>query len=316
MHIRDEVKEITTRTGDVPRNIEQFTHNKDIIVAVKTQFMLNYNYSPSFSECYHIIYNNLKIPDRCLSKSCQNLAKFANRNRRYMYCSRKCSDTDKQRNKKIQDKRKDSNIDYKKVHEKVVATKNVVGDDGLNVHQRTSLVAMTTRNENYEYWYETTLKGIQNRSPESRIVSSKKREDTLFDRYGVCHFGGGYSNLKNVMLNEKSFMCQGYEDVALYELVFKRHIPVDDIEDCVRFKKHKFNYKDNEGNSKNYYPDIFIKSMNLYIEVKSSYWLSKDTNIELKKNSIIEAGFLYERIIYDKDDIIKEARSYFNRQYI
>ena len=278
--------------------------------------MLNYNYSPSFSECYHIIYNNLKIPDRCLSKSCQNLAKFANRNRRYMYCSRKCSDTDKQRNKKIQDKRKDSNIDYKKVHEKVVATKNVVGDDGLNVHQRTSLVAMTTRNENYEYWYETTLKGIQNRSPESRIVSSKKREDTLFDRYGVCHFGGGYSNLKNVMLNEKSFMCQGYEDVALYELVFKRHIPVDDIEDCVRFKKHKFNYKDNEGNSKNYYPDIFIKSMNLYIEVKSSYWLSKDTNIELKKNSIIEAGFLYERIIYDKDDIIKEARSYFNRQYI
>jgi very-short-patch-repair endonuclease len=58
---------------------------------------------------------------------------------------------------------------------------------------------------------------------------------------------------------------------------------------------------DMNGVSKRYYPDFYIESINLIIEVKSSYYyqLHKEKN-ELKKESIITNGFQYI-LILDKN---------------
>ena len=65
-------------------------------------------------------------------------------------------------------------------------------------------------------------------------------------------------------------------------------------------KPPSFLYEMN-GNKKRYYPDFFIEKYNLIIEVKSSYYyeLHKEKN-ELKKQSIIDNGFLY-LLILDKN---------------
>lgn len=235
-----------------------------------------------------------------------NYAKFIRHE--YNYCSRVCSDNDSKRNAKIQSLRS-KKIDYDKVHAKVVKTKNVVGSDGLTVHQRSSLKAMQTRIKNYDNWYEATLTGNKEKSFETKVLAAEKRTQTIFEKYGVTHLGGGYSKMKRIKINEIEYTFQGYEDVALYELIIVQGISAFDVECCSRYKQHRFKYSHGF-----YYPDLFIISQKKYIEVKSEYWDKKDRFKELKRDSVISAGFDYSRIIYDDKATIKEARDYFKEK--
>jgi len=66
-------------------------------------------------------------------------------------------------------------------------------------------------------------------------------------------------------------------------------------------------YYEKNGNTHKYYPDIYIKSENKIIEVKSVYTYEKDleTNI-LKMNACINAGFKFEFKIIQKSEYKKE----------
>jgi hypothetical protein len=301
MYIREEVEFIERTTGKSIKNIEQFKYNKHIILDLKTKFHNEFNYTPTIAECVYLIENELSSPEKCLNDSCEKYGKF-NRNR-YNYCCRNCSDIDPKRNEKIQSLRK-SKIDYAKVHEKVVETKNKIGMDGLNVHQRTGKKTLEKRNTNYNHWYEKTIDSIKKRSKESRVISTSKRRNTIYEKYGVTHFGGGYSKLKRIVIEGKEFLYQGYEDVALYELVYEQNFHIDDIVSCVRYNEHKFKYEKGY-----YFPDFYIKSQKKYIEIKSKYWESKDEHKELKKECVLNCGFNYERIVYDDKIRIKKARN-------
>lgn len=81
-----------------------------------------------------------------------------------------------------------------------------------------------------------------------------------------------------------------------YELDFleKYYDKFPDIERGLSFK-YKFN-----GNKKVYHSDFFIPSKNLIIEIKSSWILSVDNEINEKKKSVISNGFEYLMIL-DKD---------------
>ena len=95
----------------------------------------------------------------------------------------------------------------------------------------------------------------------------------------------------------RTVRVQGYEEFVLFDLV-KDHDP-DDIlvsDEIIKYINGPIEYIGGK-----YYPDIFIKSKNLIIEVKSSYTFNCDysKNIE-KMNGSIAAGYNFEFHILDK----------------
>lgn len=55
-----------------------------------------------------------------------------------------------------------------------------------------------------------------------------------------------------------------------------------------------------EGKNKVYHPDFYIPSLNLVVEIKSSWILNKDVEIDEKKKATIARGFRYI-LILDKN---------------
>lgn len=90
---------------------------------------------------------------------------------------------------------------------------------------------------------------------------------------------------------------QGYESYALNEL-----IKIYDESDIITNRKEipRISYKI-EDKQKYYFPDIYIKSINKIIEVKSIWtYKCKEDKIQKKSNATKLAGYDYEIWIYDK----------------
>lgn len=104
-----------------------------------------------------------------------------------------------------------------------------------------------------------------------------------------------YEYRKYKMPSGKFVNYQGYENFALDELIM--HYNENDIENY-RFKVPviKYNFKHKEHM---YYPDIFIKSENKIIEVKSEYTYKFNLVVNiLKALSAKKQGFKFEFWIY------------------
>jgi hypothetical protein len=107
-----------------------------------------------------------------------------------------------------------------------------------------------------------------------------------------------YKYKKYIFPSGKIVNYQGYENLALDELI-KIHCE-NDIENnrknipTIKYIMRNVVY--------NYYPDIYIKSQNLIIEVKSDYTYKTQIirNI-LKSFAVKKSGFNFEFWIYDKD---------------
>ena len=96
----------------------------------------------------------------------------------------------------------------------------------------------------------------------------------------------------------KILQIQGYEHYALDELL--KTINEDDIV-METINVPIITYYDENNKEHKHFPDIYIKSLNKCIEVKSK-WTSKMNinNIFLKQNAAKENGYLYEIWIYNK----------------
>jgi len=94
----------------------------------------------------------------------------------------------------------------------------------------------------------------------------------------------------------KSVVYQGYENIALDELIQIHN--EDNIENDRRYipnVKYKLNNKQHY-----YYPDIYIKSENLIVEVKSTWTYKKDLIKNINKAlATRKAGYNFEFWIYD-----------------
>jgi hypothetical protein len=87
----------------------------------------------------------------------------------------------------------------------------------------------------------------------------------------------------------------GYENYALEELL--KMYEENDIENDML---PIFHYKKQDGTDHTYLPDIFIKSHNKFIEVKSTYTITQDHDtILLKQQSVKNAGFDCEIWVYN-----------------
>ena len=104
----------------------------------------------------------------------------------------------------------------------------------------------------------------------------------------------------------KVIKCQGYEPYALDILITDHKITEEDI---VTSKKEvpEIWYKDSDDKDHRYYVDIFIKSFNKFIEVKSTWTYKKNMEkVELTKNTVKDKGFLYECWMFDgKGNIVE-----------
>lgn len=146
------------------------------------------------------------------------------------------------------------------------------------------------------------------RNPFSDPINKEKIEKTNITKYG-------YTNpMKNPLIMKKAFKtgCKlksyllpsgkiieymGWENYALDEL-----FTIHDENDIENENLPVFNYIKPDGTIHTYLPDIFIKSINKFIEVKSTYTITQSTDIIfLKQQSVKNAGFACEIWVYNSE---------------
>jgi hypothetical protein len=160
-------------------------------------------------------------------------------------------------------------------------------------------------------WKEKTLKTNMERYGVSNSNKTKETRDkikaTCLARYGVEHPAQCQEIMEKTQKNAKKYKeykmpsgtirkVQGYEPFALNELL-KIYQEDDIITDRKNIPRITYIINDKK---KYYFPDIFIKSINTIIEIKSTWtYQSKIDNIHEKENATKMAGYNYEIWIYD-----------------
>jgi hypothetical protein len=146
-----------------------------------------------------------------------------------------------------------------------------------------------------------------------------KYEKTCLERYGVTHLSKDSDFLEKLLRNSFSYKSyrlpsgkiisiQGYEPKAMDYLLINYDesdlfTKNSDIEGLVG----KFNYIGDDMKDHRYYPDIYIKSENRIIEVKSDFTYDLDIEKNIKKrNSVIERNINFNFLIIYADETIKE----------
>jgi len=146
---------------------------------------------------------------------------------------------------------------------------------------------------------------------------SNKYKKTILEKYGVENvaqvteiFEKRLHSCKKfkkyILPSGKVVKVQGYENKVLDYLFNNQYLENDlrisnkEIENEIG--KIFFEY---ENKKRRYYPDIFIKSKNLIIEVKSRYTFKLKTDfLEAKKDACLKLGFDFKIFIFDNNSVI------------
>lgn len=111
-----------------------------------------------------------------------------------------------------------------------------------------------------------------------------------------------YRNKEYISPNGLIFNYQGYENLALDELFYDMELLEEDIITDTS-KVPRITWIDSIGKQHKYFPDIYIPSKNLIIEVKSPYTFKQHYEINLLKQQYsIKSGYNFEFWIYDKNE--------------
>lgn len=163
------------------------------------------------------------------------------------------------------------------------------------------------RNKNYE----TNLKKygvkhfLQTEEFKNKVIK------TNLERYGVPHHSQN-AEVSEVMLKNaynikqytfpsgKTISYQGYENFAFDELVNIENISEDDIF-TNRTEVPELWYTDKTNKLRRHFVDIYIKSQNRCIEVKSAWTNQEKNNVLEKKESAIKMGYKYDIWIFDRN---------------
>ena len=109
-----------------------------------------------------------------------------------------------------------------------------------------------------------------------------------------------YKTKQYTMPSGKIINYQGYENYGLDSLLFDENIDETDIITC-RKEVPEIWYFDINGKRHRHFVDIFIKSQNRCVEIKST-WTNQSKNwVFEKQKSAKELGYEYEIWIYSKE---------------
>lgn len=129
--------------------------------------------------------------------------------------------------------------------------------------------------------------GHSNMFKTSHFIDETKK--TNLEKYGTEHSPANYAMKEFVWKSGEVAKVQGYESIVLTELEEQGYNFNDVITDRKSIPKFTYIF---EGMKKTYYPDFYIPSENLIIEVKSEWTLQA----QLEKNkakfeAVKEAGY-------------------------
>jgi len=175
--------------------------------------------------------------------------------------------------------------------------------------------------EIYRKSLDTLMKNYGVNAPLKSEIVLERFRNTNLRKYGETHWMKNtdfYENFlnskqkstyKKCTIEDEIYFLQGYEDYVLEELLklYKMNdilIKTNDINKFTGTIKYNFNNEEHR-----YYPDFFIISENLIIEVKSTYtyFYELDKNIE-KEKSCLNMGFNFQFIIIEKSEYNKWKR--------
>jgi len=153
---------------------------------------------------------------------------------------------------------------------------------------------------------ETNILNLGCVNPFSNEIVQNKIRETNIAKYGFPNpmqnpvilkkaFKTGCKLKPYTLPSGKVIEYMGYENFALDDLL-KMHEENDIENEMLPI----FHYKKQDGTVHTYLPDIFIKSHNKFIEVKSTYTVTQDHDtILLKQQSVKNAGFNCEIWVYN-----------------
>lgn len=153
---------------------------------------------------------------------------------------------------------------------------------------------------------ETCIKKYGGNTPMSSKEIQDKAKRTCLERYGyeyntqnvlmrIKQMESAFKKKEFIMPSGKVVICQGYEPQAIKMLLEK----FDESDIIVNDKEIENEIGEiwyfNKNEMHRYFPDIYIKSLNKIIEVKSewTYKINEEVNI-LKKIACEKLGFLFE----------------------
>jgi hypothetical protein len=141
----------------------------------------------------------------------------------------------------------------------------------------------------------------------------RKFKETMLEKYGVeqvMHYTPSFEKSLDTSYKKKIFVfpsgriekIQGYEGFAITELLDCGYQEDDIVVSNKEIESFtgKIWYQDSVEKMRKYYPDLYLKSENKIIEVKSKY--TYETNIVVnkkKKNACLSLGLLFEFWVYD-----------------
>jgi hypothetical protein len=158
--------------------------------------------------------------------------------------------------------------------------------------------------------YSLKLKWVQQKAKKTHMENTgysnplknpetvKKMKKTKIEKYGsLLNPMARYKNY--YMPSGKVYKIQGNEPQAL-DLLLEKFEETDIFISRKEIEKQigKIFYDDSRGKSHEYYPDIYIKSENKIIEVKSGFTYNMHKNINiLKKEACISKGLNFDFFI-------------------
>lgn len=140
-------------------------------------------------------------------------------------------------------------------------------------------------------------KGVKNYGTSHAMQNAEFSENASKNAYNLKAY---------TMPSGKIIMLQGYENLAIDDLLNKENITEDDIVN-ERTKVPEIWYNDEKGERKRHFVDFYIPSQHRCVEIKSTWTFAKNKEAVLsKQKSAKESGFNYEIRIYNPDGSIVE----------
>lgn len=285
--------------------ISKFTRNnkgsKELLALLVVETENLNMYSPSVSQRLYHIYNNKE--DVVFCEVCGKPAIYKTFEKGYIdFCSMKCV----QKSQTTKEKIKQSNISRYGVEHfsKTEEGKNISKKNGKTYGFGTEY---NKQKINEKYGCTTNI------SQTDHWLNKVKK--TMNDKYGVDNVaqlarseGSGYKTKTHMLPSGKVLKLQGYEWCAI-ESLLNMGIREDDI---ITGRKEIENeigqtwyYLDDKRHK--YFPDIYVKSINKIIEVKSKYTykFKQETNA-FKKQAILNKNINFEFWVF----VVKRNKTY------
>ena len=139
----------------------------------------------------------------------------------------------------------------------------------------------------------------------------EKSRQTNLRKYGVIHhmqnpecaernLKATYKTKQYTMPSGKTISYQGYENFGLDELLFVEKIDEAEITTS-RTEVPEIWYVDKNGKRRRHFVDIYIKSQNRCVEIKSTWTNQEKNSVFDKQKAAHELGYIYDVWIYTSE---------------